>query len=145
MPPRHLSSLLRILSRRTSKPNREATASLLRRGAGIIDREAFDNAQYAAVFTVFEHLEDHIASPRLSSRELPRMRQFALDRKKSYGGYGPRPTQFTLGSGHMSYFLPFGGGFILFLNGMIIHLMRVCLTRVLVHCFKSGLFCVCLR
>ena len=42
-------------------------------------------------------------------RELPRMRQFALDRKSKYDGYGPRPTQFTLGSGHMSYFLPFGG------------------------------------
>lgn len=44
MPPRHLRSLLRLMSRRTRPANREATASLLRKGAGIVDREAFQRA-----------------------------------------------------------------------------------------------------
>lgn len=41
-------------------------------------------------------------------RELPRMLPFALNRISTYGGHGPRPFEFTLGAGHMSYFLPYG-------------------------------------
>ena len=41
-------------------------------------------------------------------RELPRMRAFAMKRLAKYGGPGPRPEHFTLGTGHMAFFLPYG-------------------------------------
>jgi deoxyribonuclease (pyrimidine dimer) len=41
-------------------------------------------------------------------RELPRMRAFALARLAKYNGTGPRPTEPTLGAGHMAYFIPYG-------------------------------------
>ena len=49
MPPSHLRSLLRIMSRRMSKSHREATASLLRRGAAIIDPTRFAAAWDASM------------------------------------------------------------------------------------------------
>lgn len=41
-------------------------------------------------------------------RELPRMRQFAIDRLQRFGDTGPRPDLPTLGTGHMAYFIPYG-------------------------------------
>lgn len=42
-------------------------------------------------------------------RELPRIRSLALARATKHGGaWGPRPETFTLGGGHVAYFLPFG-------------------------------------
>jgi len=41
-------------------------------------------------------------------RELPRMCAFAEKRHDTYRGYGPRPLRFTLNTGHMCYFLPYG-------------------------------------
>lgn len=40
--------------------------------------------------------------------ELPRMWPFAWGRAEKYGGGGPRPDKFTLGTGHMAFFLPYG-------------------------------------
>lgn len=41
-------------------------------------------------------------------RELPRMRAFAEARLARFGSAGTRPVVPTLGSGHMSYFVPYG-------------------------------------
>lgn len=41
-------------------------------------------------------------------RELPRMRAFALKRLARYHDIGPCPTKFTLGTGHMAFFVPYG-------------------------------------
>lgn len=41
-------------------------------------------------------------------RELPRMFTFANDRLKKYNSAGPCPSSFTLNTGHMSYFIPYG-------------------------------------
>lgn len=43
-------------------------------------------------------------------RELPRMYAFAERRWTKYKGFcGPRPKHFKLNTGHMAYFLPYGG------------------------------------
>lgn len=41
-------------------------------------------------------------------RELPRIRTMAVKRYARYRSTGPRPVAFTLGKGHMKFFLPFG-------------------------------------
>ena len=41
-------------------------------------------------------------------RELPRMRAFAHERYARFGRVGPRPTEPTLGTGHMAFWLPYG-------------------------------------
>jgi hypothetical protein len=41
-------------------------------------------------------------------RELPRIHDLATNRLIKYSNYGPRPNNFTLNKGHVSYLLPYG-------------------------------------